>query len=261
MTTVSLPHASLTIPLALALTSVGAAPSLAQLSSLPGVGSVTGQTTLINPPLNATLNPFTTSGGAVVPPLESDVTAFLWLEQTDFNLTSNLLADITVPGFYNQQSQLPAANGTIAAGTKINSYYLYTNAVGTQPLGPTNPTYTGVINFEEEIIGLFTTAANVTLSGDIFELPGTIYLPGNAQGLGTTLSPLRDQLNLSADLKQLAFTFTTGPASDQIRILTKAATPFVSTPEPSNLVGLGLIGLGVFFKGRLTKKKQAPKDA
>jgi hypothetical protein len=79
--------------------------------------------------------------------------------------------------------------------------------------------------------------------------------------LGTTLSPLRDQLNLSADLKQLAFTFTTGPASDQIRILTKAATPFVSTPEPSNLVGLGLIGLGVFFKGRLTKKKQAPKDA
>ncbi|MFN7865126.1 MAG: PEP-CTERM sorting domain-containing protein [bacterium] len=35
----------------------------------------------------------------------------------------------------------------------------------------------------------------------------------------------------------------------------------VSVPEPSNLLGLGLLGFGAFLTGKLNKKKQAKKDS
>lgn len=152
---------------------------------------------------------------------------------------------------YNTQASIPPANGTIGAGTILNSYYLYSNPVGAPPINsPGERTYTGTINFEEEVLGILVTSTALRNSAQL-NYPGTLYLPGTDPGLGTTLSPLRDQINFSSNRKQIAFKLTTGPAADEVRIITRAPK---QVPEPASV--LGILALGVFGAASLFKQNQ-----
>jgi hypothetical protein len=248
------------LPLALAFTSLGAASSLAQLSSLPGVANKSGQVQLINPPLSVLLQP--TNKG--IPPLENDSFAFLFLEKENFVLTSDVGVDITVPALYNFNNPDPTPS-ILATGTALNSYFLNVNPVGTIPTpSRREKTYTGSITFAQEILGLAFQEDTIAASDQQLGNPTTLYLPSTGNpDLGSNFSITlpngrvipRDSFALSSDRKTFTFNFIAGEATDQIRIITQQ-TP-VSVPERLSIADVfTALGFGLLLKRKQAKKSE-----
>lgn len=251
----------LTLPMALSVTSLGAAPSLAQVPSLPGVTSTSGQVTLINPPPSVLNDP--TAGG--IQPLEADNTAFLFLEQENFVLPSDIPLDVTVPAAYNITNPTPTP-GTATTGTTVNSYYLNSNPIGKPaPFSANEKTYIGSITFDNPILGLAYQIGTIASGNGLLGNPTTLYLPGTDPGLGVNFSftfkngtvVARDAFTLTDDRKTLTFNFTTASGVDQLRIITLGATQTV--PEPRTILGSATataLGFAVLFKRKRAKKSQ-----
>src|SRR5206468_7625285 len=79
--------------------------------------SVTGAVDPISAPADARLNTV----------LESNTLAPLFTEVMGFFLPGNLTVDFNAPGTYNAN---PVSTSTIAAGTRVDSYYLVTDPIG-----------------------------------------------------------------------------------------------------------------------------------
>jgi len=189
--------------------------------------SVTGAVTPIAPPADARLNSV----------LESNTVAPFFTEVTNFLLPGNLTVDFNAPGTYSSN---PVSMSTIAAGTRVDSYYLVTDPIGADPAN--NRTFVGSITFNTNILGAIVLDPEFNASNGVVGHPGTLYSPAGVQlELG---SP--DVFTISADRRTLSFNFTSNTAADNVRIITAT-----SVPEPASilLVASGLVGAYRYRRG------------
>lgn len=193
--------------------------------------------------------------------LESDDLARIFVERLSFTLASDLEVDFTATGTYNGTGDLPAVEPVIAAGTKLDSYFITSDNVGSSGLRR----YDGSVTFDTEILGVILT--NILAAGDptallsksdlILGHPGTMYPPAtnNARDLELGAGMNSDQLTLSADRRTLTFHFATELSADQLRILTAPST-VGAVPEPASLTlcSIGALGCGI---ARYRRRKSA----
>jgi hypothetical protein len=169
--------------------------------------------------------------------LESDTVAPFFTEVKDFLLPGALTVDFNAPGTYNAN---PVSTSTIAAGTRVDSYYLVTDPIGADPANSRN--FVGSITFNSDILGAIVLDPEFAASNGVVGHPGTLYSPGGIQlELGGP-----DAFTISADRRTLSFNFVSNTAADNVRIITVA-----SVPEPASilLVASGLVGAYRYRKG------------
>ena len=189
--------------------------------------SVTGAVDPISAPADARLNTV----------LESNTLAPFFTEVTNSLLLGNLTVDFNAPGTYNAN---PVSTNTIAAGTRVDSYYLVTDPIGSDPANTRS--FSGSITFNTDILGAIVLDPEFASSNGVVGHPGTLYSPNGVQlELG---SP--DAFTISADRRTLSFNFTSNTAADNVRIITAT-----SVPEPASilLVASGLVGAYRYRKG------------
>jgi PEP-CTERM motif-containing protein len=185
--------------------------------------SFTGVVTPIAAPADARLNQ-----------LESDTLAHFFTEVVDHTLLAPLTADTDTPGTYPPTLLVPVV---IPAGTRVDSYYLITDPVGTPNA---SREFIGSITFDTDILGLIVNDPTFAASNAAVGHPGTLY--SNA-GIGVEIgSP--DTFTLSANRRTLSFDMVSGPAADDIRIITAQ-----SVPEPATGV-LVVTGLAALLRRR-----------
>jgi hypothetical protein len=177
--------------------------------------SSTGSVSVIAPPASVVVN----SG------LESNTLTYFFTEQRDLVLPSDVAVNITTPGTYNSNGSLTP--GTIAAGTKVDSYYLHTDPVG-QP--STGINYVGSVTFDTPILGVIVLDAQFNASNGLLGAAGTLY-SASGQGLELGSAAGDDSVALSIDGETLSYNLETSTAADDIRIITAA-----SVPEPSGWI-------------------------
>lgn len=132
--------------------------------------------------------------------------------------------------------------GLISMGTRIDSYYLHADRVGTPAafLG-----FSGSIEFDTDILGV---AAQLSV------LDGTRFLGAagtNYVGIGGLELSNQDRFTISADRRTLTFAFSISSGSDDLRIITAAT----AVPEPGT-VGLVFTMLGALA---LVRRKAAQR--
>jgi hypothetical protein len=177
--------------------------------------------------------------------LESDTTAYLFQEQSNLTLTSNVtvgLSDADAGVDVTKNSQLISA--VLAAGsTNLFTYTLHLDPVG-DPTSSLN--YAGSIIFAPgwTILGAIVGTNNLQATDAQLGSPTTTYSNSIYRGFSFTGQPSPctvgdcDSLTLSSDLTTLSF--TSGVSNiDEIRII-------ATTPEPATLLlaGLALLGVG-----------------
>ena len=173
---------------------------------VPAANGFTGQVAIINAPKTVEVNK-----------LEDNNYAKLFAEQTNTTLSSQLTVDASKVGSYSHESSFRPAN--ILEGTKVNSYYLHADRVGSPA---TFQHARGSITFNEPILGVVTTQGNLNLS-DVLGSKNTVYSKAGRNIDGTDMiNP--DWFSISEDRKTITFDFQTSTASDDVRIIT-AATP------------------------------------
>lgn len=184
----------------------------AGFSAQAAVSSVGGAATLIAPP------PSTLLGAN-----QSLTRAWAFDEVSNFTLASNLLVNATTPGTYNSNGTLTP--GSIAAGTVINSHYLYTD-----PVAGTLSTYEGFVEFDQPILGVICLRADIN-SSDFLGAPGTAYGDNVARGLELSQA---ENFTITISGNRVNFRFNTSTATDDIRVITA-----VPAPGAAALLGLG----------------------
>ncbi len=168
---------------------------------------------------------------------DSDDTIFLFEEQTDVVLSSDLDVDIKNPGTFDWTKLVtPVDGGTILAGTSVHSYFIHFDPAsdgGAEPL-------TGSVTFDTDILGLIVLNAALNDSDPILgaqnEEEPTIYPtgdPGRRMELDCCADPENfDVVFLSSDRRTVEVTvFTDNDSVDQIRVVTAAEQGPPPTPE------------------------------
>ena len=146
---------------------------------------------------------------------ESNTTLNFFTERTNFVLPTSTPIDITPGSFpttYTGNSLL--APGTLAAGTAVDSYFMYSNPIGSsQSLYP----YTATLTFSTPILGVIVTTSTLSATSASLGAPGTTYqTPG---GLETRDG---DTVELVA-ASTIHVEFHTSLDVDAIRIITAAS--------------------------------------
>ena len=149
--------------------------------------------------------------------LEDANYAMFFAEKTGVTLNTNLKVDASVAGVYDLKSGLTPA--TILAGTRINSYYLHVDRVG-------SPTVfdkvSGSVTFDTPILGVIATKDNMNVS-DFLGADKTVYSKsGRFLDIGAPNN--LDKFWISADMKTLRYELQTSTAADDLRIITGVAT-------------------------------------
>lgn len=130
--------------------------------------------------------------------------------------------------------------GTIAAGTRVNSYLLHFDTELEQSVQAS-----GSVTFDESILGLAVLPATLLGSDGLTGLAGVMYPQGDQRGFEleqTGEGGGLDSVTLSTDRRTVSFDLRNGTRVDQVRVIT-------AVPEPAAIV-LFAIGAGVFTVGR-----------
>lgn len=199
--------------------------ALAAGTSHAGVAAVGGATVQIAAPASAAL-------GA----LQNNTNAWLFAERQGLTLASALSVDASGAGIYNAPGTLNG--GTIASGTTVDSYYLYSD-----PVGGTSEVYEGFVRFDQPILGVIVLRAGLNGSDLLLGNPATIYADNNARGL--ELSTNADRFTITVSEFELRYVFRTSGATDDIRIIT--------APTPGVLSLAGISGLVALRRRRSTR--------
>ena len=199
---------------------------VACLPAFGGVIAVSGSVALIPAPGSVGMNVG----------IESDTTAFLFLERTHFALSNSLTFNIGEPGFYNDVALFTP--GTLVAGTVVDSYYLHVDAVGQLH----NFAFSGSVTFSAPVLGIIT-ADPAFLGSQILGAGTTSYSPGFGR-----FEFYEDTVTLSADRHTVSLTTITNVGADDLRIITVAA------PEPSTVLLFATGMVLVYFGHRRSKQ-------
>ena len=161
---------------------------------------------------------------------ESNTEIHFFTERTDSVLPTTTPIDITPGSSYpvNYYGNTNLTPSTLAAGTAVDSYFMYANPVGQ----PSNTyTYTASLTFSAPILGVIVTPNTLTETNASLGAPGTTYeVSGVGDGLETT-----DRLELVRP-STISLDLTTSTDIDSLRIIT-AATPGTSPGGPSTSPG------------------------
>lgn len=166
--------------------------------------------------------------------LTSDTDIFLFAEQSNLVLGSNLSVDISAAGLY--APFIPLSPNVISAGTLVSSFMLHADPASSG----NNPTF-GTVSFAQPILGIIISDAGLDATDAVLGNGGTVYPTGYAQR-GLEFTPLAiltpDLLFLSGNMLNLSLLLNTSIRVDQIRVITAAI------PEPSSLLLAALGGMG-----------------
>ncbi len=184
---------------------------------------------------------FSTSGITVIAPpvsvarnmTESNDTIFLFNEQQDVVLTTDLAVDITSPGTYG----VPGG-GVIPAGTCVNSYFIHYDLIDASFYR------TGSVTFDEEVLGLITSTETLDAS-DWLGAPNTFYAKASegegGRALELDLAGAADVVTLSANLRTVEATLIVSPDwQDQIRVITQGDCAPTPPPTDCNITTSGM---------------------
>jgi len=103
--------------------------------------------------------------------LESSTAIREFCEQKDYVLPNSVKTNISGPGYYDSFAKM--SGGSISAGTHVNCYFLHFD-----PVGSTNATTSGRMNFNGDILGLICRDAELDGSDGVLGSPGTKYPTG-----------------------------------------------------------------------------------
>jgi hypothetical protein len=187
-------------------------------SSQASIISISGAVAIVAAPLSV-------EEGA----LESDLHVFTFAEQRNHLLTSDLRVNFTAPGLYDDRSDLPFPVPTLAAGTRVDSYFLHADPA------TRGVSYVGSITFDTDVLAVLLGGMLLDESDAFLGSPGTSY-PADpfTSARGLALSG-QDTIALSSDRRTLSVMYTTRQAIDQVRVVTAAQ----EVPEPAALALLG----------------------
>ena len=168
---------------------------------------------------------------------ESNTQIVLFAEQASVTLGTALSVDVTAPGTYNGGSPPAAGSGSIAAGTRVDSYFVHFDRVNG------NAVVGGSVTFDSDILGVIVYSAGLDASNGLLGAGGTSYISGvSTHGLEFA----EDVVTLSGDLRTLTLSLQEQPNRvDQLRIV-------VAAPEPGTalLLGGGLLALAATRRAR-----------
>ena len=167
--------------------------------------STSGQMTLIAPPPSVDI-------GA----LQSNTTMYAFDEQQCVRTTADMPVDITVPGTYDDVSDLTP--GVIPAGTLVSSHFVNADKVGTQP---PRIELEGSIVTNADIIGIEIMQHSLNVS-DVLGAPGTIY-PTGKFGRGLNLDDQNDFVIEQIDKRTVVVHSDVRVHTDQVRVITRCA--------------------------------------
>lgn len=145
--------------------------------------------------------------------LESDTTIFAFNEQQCINVPADTAVDITVPGTYDDNSDLTP--GVIPAGMKVRSHFVHADPVGTG----NRVELEGSITLSHDVIGIAIRSANLDAS-DVDGAIGTAY-PTGAPGRGLELDRQADFVVLDGGLRDVTIHTDADDHVDQIRVFTR----------------------------------------
>jgi hypothetical protein len=219
------------------LAAAGAASLLVAGTSIADVVGYTGNVSFIDAP--ESVRP-----GA----LESDELVYAFNEVAGHTLESDLFADITLAGLYDNTSILTP--GMIGAGSLIDSYYIHQDLEGNRR-GKTAVSEFSM-TFDSPIIGLILAGDGrgvhgTSLSDSDWLNPETLY-PTNdlnrSRGTLDSIFDYIDRVSLSEDGMTLSMTWrSTARKMDAIRVITEGSV--VPTPGAIALLGTAMfIGIG-----------------
>ena len=103
----------------------------------------------------------------------------------------------------------------IAAGTKVNSYYLHVDRVASPDAFDV---MTGSLTFDAPILGVIAAEGKL-IKSDVLGANSTLY-PGARRTLDRNAPTNLDRFWLSADMKTLRYEMQTSIACDSLRIIT-----------------------------------------
>ena len=158
--------------------------------------------------------------------LTSTTHMFLFVEKTNFVLTSPVHVDISAPGtVFTAPGQLTPLN--IPIGTRVNSTYLHHD----QPGSPQN-TQNVSITFDTEVLGIIALDSSLVASNGLLGVPTTTYhttTSGQGYELNTggcsTAAGIQDQITLSPDRLTITVCTNVYSAPDDIRVITQGVAP------------------------------------
>jgi len=149
--------------------------------------------------------------------LENARYGMVFAEKAGVALAAKLSVDAAAPGEYNMKTAMKPA--TIAAGTRVNSYYLHVDRVGS----PTAfDVITGSLTFDAPILGVIATEGKL-VSSDVLGATGTAY-PWSRRTLDRNAPANLDRFWISSDMKTLRYDMQTSIACDSLRIVTGVPT-------------------------------------
>ena len=167
---------------------------------------------------------------------ESNTHTRVFQEQSNFTLQSNLGVDISLTGTCASPEDCSPMD--IAAGTIVNSYFVHQDAVGRHG----HIFLHSSITFDQTILGVIVSNANLNASDPVLGALGTLYPTGTDLLRTLDYPQAQDAVTISDDRHTISLDLQTQVAMDHIRIIT-AAGP---VPAPGSLALLAMAGLTAF---------------
>ena len=159
--------------------------------------------------------------------LESDSVSSIFAERQGVTLANDLDINIDAPGTFFGSTN-PVA--TMLAGTRIDSYFLHIDPVGS----PGFTTYSGSVTFDQDLLGLITFRTKLDDSDALLGLASVAYPTGQNSILRGVLDTTgrRDEITLSADRRTVNFDLQVSQGNvEQMRFL--LASSNAAVPEPA----------------------------
>jgi len=179
-----------------------------------GIAASTGAiTVLVSPPASV-------APGA----LESDTEIFAFPEGQNIILGASLPAVLALADPVFNGSALPAA-GNLPPGMVVNSYFFHADSA----TGSGQATVSGTVTFDESIVAVIVSTANLSGSDATLGAVGTVYGADPLRGLENA----DDQISISSDLRTLNIQFSREDVEDHVRVITQGSVTGFTLSSPS----------------------------